>query len=299
LTESPPHALRAIALLLVAMLLFACLDATAKHLSATFPVPMLVWARYTFHFLLMVVFLAPSLRGRLVYTQRPWTQIVRALMLVATTGFGIAALQRMPLAETTALVFVTPLLVTVLAIGFLGETVRAGKFLALGTGFAGALLIARPGGALSAAGVGLALVAALSYSAYQILTRKIAPYESAVTMVFYTALVGTATMTLALPWYWSGPMPGPGEALLIGSLGILGGTGHFLLTRAFRMAPASTLSPFLYVQLLWATVLGYVAFDHMPDAPALAGMLVIGASGLALALGERRVKRPAPSARMS
>lgn len=282
------HPLRGIALFLAAMLLFATLDATAKHLSATFPVPMLVWARYTFHFLLMVLLLAPSMRGRLVATRRPAAQILRALMLVATTGFGIAALKRMPLAETTALVFVTPLLVTVLAVGFLGEKVGRGKVIAVAAGFLGVLLIARPGGALSGAGVGFAFLAAVSYSFYQILTRKIAPFENAVTMVFYTALVGTVVMNVGLPWFWSGPMPDWREALLIGSLGIYGGTGHFLLTRAFRLAPASTLSPFLYVQLIWATLLGYGVFGQMPDGLAALGMVVIAASGLAIALGERR-----------
>ena len=285
------HLLRGIALFLAAMLLFATLDATAKHLSATFPVPMLVWARYTFHFLLMVVFLAPSLRSGLIRTRHPGTQIVRALMLVATTGFGIAALKRMPLAETTAVVFVTPLIVTVLAVPLLRERVTRGRYAAVAAGFIGVLLIARPGGGLGGTGVALALVAALSYSAYQILTRRIAAMESAVTMVFYTALVGTAVMTMALPWYWSGPMPGPAEALLIGSLGIYGGTGHFLLTRAFRLAPASTLSPFLYVQLVFATALGWLVFGQLPDGWTLAGMAVIAASGLWIALSERLAGR--------
>lgn len=287
-TDRHPQALRGIALFLVALLLFATLDATAKHLAATYPVPMLVWARYTFHFLLMLALLGPSLRGRLVQTRRPVIQVVRALMLVATTGFGIAALSRMPLAETTAIVFITPLLVTLLAVPLLGERVSAGRLLAVLAGFAGALLIARPGGGLSAAGVALALVAAASYSVYQILTRKIAPMESAVTMVFYTALVGAAVMTLGLPWYWSGPLPDLGDALLICSLGIYGGTGHFLLTRAFRVAPASTLSPLLYVQLLWATALGWLVFGQLPDASSAAGMLVVAASGLFIALAERR-----------
>ena len=274
-------------LFLTAMRLFACLDATAKYLSRTFPLPMLVWARYSFHCLLMVVFLAPTMGGRLVHTRRPWTQIGRALMLVATTGFGIAALKRMPLAETTALVFVTPLMVTLLAIGLLGERVGKGKLIAIAAGFIGVLLIARPGGVVPGAGLALALIAALSYSLYQILTRKIADSENAVTMVFYTALVGTALTSIGLPWYWSGPAPSATEVLLIGSLGIYGGSGHFLLTRAFRLAPASTLSPFLYVQLIWATLLGYGVFHHIPDTLAVAGMLVIATSGLAIALGGR------------
>jgi len=289
LSEPTHHPLRAIALFLMAMLLFATLDTTAKHLAQTFPVPMLVWARYTFHFLLMLLVLGWSMRGRLIATRHPVEQVLRALLLVATTGFGVAALRIMPLAESTAIFFVAPLIVTVLAVPLLGESVGGRRYVAVLAGFAGVLLIARPGGTLPAAGVAAALVAAVAYSGYQILTRRIARHENAVTMVFYTALVGTAVMTLALPWYWSGPMPDWRQALLICSLGIYGGTGHFLLTRAFRLAPASTLSPFQYVQLVWATLLGWLVFGQLPDGVSFVGMAVIVASGIALALHERRL----------
>ncbi len=287
MSEPGHHTLRAIALFLMAMLLFATLDTTAKHLAQTFPVPMLVWARYTFHFLLMLLVLGWSMRGRLIATRHPVEQVLRALLLVATTGFGVAALRIMPLAESTAIFFVAPLIVTVLAVPLLGETVGGRRYVAVLAGFAGVLLIARPGGTLPATGVAAALVAAAAYSGYQILTRRIARHENAVTMVFYTALVGTAVMALALPWYWSGPMPDWRQALLICSLGIYGGTGHFLLTRAFRLAPASTLSPFQYVQLVWATLLGWLVFGQLPDGLSMAGGLVIAASGVAIALDER------------
>lgn len=295
MTETAHHPLRAIALFLAAMLLFAALDTTAKHLAQTFPVPMLVWARYTLHLLLMGLLLGWSMRGRLIATRHPVAQVVRALLLIATTGFGIAALRIMPLAEATAIFFVAPLIVTLLAVRLLGERVGAWRYAAVAAGFAGVLLIARPGGALPPVGVATALVAALAYSGYQILTRRIAHHENPVTMVFYTALVGTVVMTTALPWYWSGPMPDWRQAMLIGSLGIYGGTGHFLLTRAFRLAPASTLSPFQYVQLVWATLLGWLVFDQLPDKLSLAGGLVIAASGLAIALDERRSAAPARS----
>lgn len=285
--ETPHQPLRAIALFLVAMLLFSVLDATAKHLSRTFSVPMLVWARYTLHCLLMVVFLAPSMGTRLIATHRPLPQILRGLLLVAVTGFGFAALQRMPLAETTALVFITPLLVMVLAVPLLKERVPPARWAAVVIGFSGVLLIARPGGVMTPAGVAFALIAALTYSLYQILTRQLAGHENPVSMLFYTALTGTVSMTIGLPWFWSGPLPDFEQALLIASLGIYGGTGHFLLIRAFRLAPASLLSPFLYVQLIWATALGWLVFGHLPDALALAGMAIIAASGLAIALNER------------
>jgi len=282
------HPLRGILLMLAAVLCFALLDATAKHLTHTFPVPMLVWARYTLHCLLMVVFLGPTLRWGLVRTGRPRLQIVRALMLVAVTGLNIAALHYLPLAETTALLFFAPLLVAMLAGPFLGERLGVFHWVAIIAGFGGALLIARPGGELHPAGLALVLGAALCYAIYQIQTRQLSPTENTLTMLFYTALVGTVGMTLAAPLYWGGPVPDWREALLIASLGIYGGTGHFLLISAFRHAAATTLSPLLYVQLIWATLLGWLVFGHWPDTMTLAGMAIIAASSISLALARQR-----------
>lgn len=275
-------------LMLAAVFCFALLDATAKHLSQTYPIPMLVWARYTLHCLLMIVFLAPSLRWQLIATKRPLLQVVRALMLVGTTGFAMAAFRHLPLAETTALIFVTPLIVALLAGPFLGEKLRPLHWGASLGGFLGALLIARPGGALNPTGILLVLAAALCYSVYQIQTRLLSATENTLTLLFYTALVGTLSMTLAAPLYWGGPLPDLRDAIMIASLGIYGGTGHYLLTHAFRLAPATTLSPFLYAQLVWATLLGWLVFDHWPDGLTIAGMMIIATASITLALTQRR-----------
>lgn len=288
MTADTAHPLRGVALLLCALLLFAVLDATAKHLAATLPVPMLAWGRYTVHLLLMLIVLGPSQRGALIATRRPAAQAVRGLMLAGTTVFGIAAFRTMPLAETTALIFVSPLLVALLAGRWLGERVGRLRWIAVATGFAGVLLIARPGGALSGSGIAYALGAATCYSIYQLQTRQLGRTESTLTMLFYTALVGTAVLSLTLPLFWDQARPSGLQVLMICSLGLYGGGGHFLLIRAFRHAPASLLSPFLYVQLVWATLLGWLVFDHLPDRWAIVGGVVIAASGLALAFGERR-----------
>ncbi len=284
-----------ILLMLGAGLCFAALDATSKHLTQTFPVPMLVWARYTVHLVLMLIFLAPSMRAKLVATQRPLALTARALMLVGTTGFAMAGIAIMPLAESTAFLFITPLIVVILASWLLRESVTAGRWIAIVAGFAGALLIARPGGALSLQGIVLMSLAAACYSIYQVQTRQMSVSENTVTMLFYTALVGTVSMSLAAPLYWGGPMPNLWQGLAIASLGIYGGTGHLLMTRAFRHAQASTLSPFLYAQLIWATLLGWLFYDHLPDPLSVAGMAVIAASSLSIALSERF--RPAAIAR--
>lgn len=281
------HPLRAVTLMLAAMLCFALLDATSKHLSQTFNVPLLVWARYTVHCLLMVVFLGPRHGLGLVRTQRPVAQVGRALLLVAVTGFAMAAFQVMPLAETTALIFITPLIVALLAGPMLGEKVGLPRWIAALVGFGGMVLIARPGSVLAPAGIAYTTIAAVCYAFYQIQTRKMTATEKPLTMVFYTALVGTATMSLALPWIWHGPVPTAPETLMICSLAVYGGTGHFLLTHAFRHAPASTLAPFLYAQLIWASLLGWLFYDQWPDALSIAGMVTIVAGGITVALVER------------
>lgn len=281
------HPLRGVALMVMAVLCFALLDATSKHLSQTFYVPLLVWARYTVHCLLMIVLLGPRHGTSLVATRQPGAQILRALLLVAVTGFAMAAFRVMPLAETTAMIFITPILVALLAGPFLNERVGAAHWLAALAGFAGTLLIARPGGTLPTDGIVYILIAAVCYAIYQIQTRRMAATERPLTMVFYTALVGTTTMSLALPWIWGGPTPTPVEAAMICSLAIYGGIGHFLLTHAFRHAPASTLAPFLYAQLIWASLLGWLFYDQWPDGPSIAGMLAIVGSGIAVALAER------------
>jgi drug/metabolite transporter (DMT)-like permease len=284
----PHHSAQGVILFLTAVFLFAVLDATAKYLTAFFAVPLLVWARYFVHLVFMLVAIAPGMGRQIVITQRPWLMTFRALMLVGVTLLVQLAFRTLPLAETTAIVFVTPLLVALLAGPLLGEKLQTRSWLATITGFCGVLLIARPGGAMVGIGVVYALGGALCYAIYQILTRKLSASEPPLRQLFYTALVGTVAMSFVLPAYWSGEMPSLKQALLIASLGFYGGTGHFLLIRAFREAPASTLSPLLYVQLIWAMLLGWIVFGQLPDLPATIGMLIIGASGLSLVLRRTR-----------
>ena len=278
--------LTGILLMMPALLLFATLDATSKYLAATYPVLFLVWARYTVHLLLMTVLLWPRFGRRLIATARPRRQLLRGLLLVTCSGFGVAAFQAMPLGETTALIFVTPLLVVLLAGPLLKEKMTPAKWLAIAVGFAGVLFIARPGG-----GIAYALTCALCYAGYQLLTRQLSPTESSVSMLFYTALIGALAMTLTLPWFWHTALPQGVDLAMIAALGVFAGVGHFLLIRAFRHTPASTLAPFMYLQIVWASLLGGLFFGHRPDRWALLGMALIATSGLGLALHERnRVK---------
>ena len=279
------HPGRGILLVLVAVCIFSSLDACAKYLSTRYPLPMLVWSRYTVHFLLMVVFLAPSRRSNLLQTRRLPAQVTRAMLLLGVTGCVIAALRVLPLGEATALGYTSPLLAALLAGPWLGEKLDFRRWLALGMGFLGVLLIVRPGGSMSGVGILYALIGAACYAVYQVMTRQLSASENSVTMLFYTAMVGTLISSLCLPLLGLGTLPRGLDLLLTLCLGLLGGLGHFLLIRAFHHAPVGTLGPFLYAQLIWATLIGFLVFDHLPDTWSLVGMAVIVTSGLVVALG--------------
>ncbi|WP_374604292.1 DMT family transporter [Niveibacterium sp.] len=286
--QSAPRPIRGVVLFCVAVVLFACLDATAKHLSQHWPVAMLAWGRYVVHFVLMTAFLAPTWRGRLLATERPVLQSVRGLSLVAVTVLAMAAFKRMPLAEATAVLFASPLLVALLARPILGEHIGKLRWTAVLLGFTGVVMLTRPGSGLDPVGVACALAAAVAYAGYQLMTRTLSHVSHPVTMLYYTALAGTVSLSLAQPLI--GPLSWPGwlDGAMIVALGLFGGTGHYLLTRAFREAPASLLSPLIYTQLIWAALLGWLVFGNTPSAATIAGMLVIGASGLLIAYDSTR-----------
>lgn len=291
-----PRSLQGALLFLTGLFLFSAVDTTAKYLTAFYSVQLLVWARFAVHLAIMLAVVAPGMGRELVVTRRPLLMTLRALMLVGSSLFIQMAFRVQPLAETTAVFFVAPVLVALLAGPVLDEKVRLRTWIATLAGFGGVLLIARPGGALLGIGVVYTLAAALCYSLYQILTRKLADTEPTMRQLFYTALIGTFAMSLIVPPYWTGAMPSLTHSLLIVSLGIYGGVGHFLVIGAYRSTPASTLSPLMYSQLIWAALLGWAVFDHLPDAPSLLGMLVVGAAGLSLVL--RRPTRKAEAGRL-
>lgn len=285
--RAPQNIMRGILLMLCAVFLFASMDATAKWLSLTYPVPMLVWARYLVHCLLMLFFLFPSHGRRLWYSPRPGLQVVRALMLLGVTGFVMAAFRLLPLTVATAIIFLAPLMVGLLAGPLLREKIGRMQVLALAMGLAGVVLIARPGGEVPLTGIVFAGIGALCYTVYQLMTRMLAPYESSVTMLFYTALIGTVVTSLSLPWIWTEIHPGGFDLFLICTLGVLGGSGHYLLIRAFRIAPATALAPFLYAQMAWAGLLDLLVFQHVPDGPTWVGIALIVTAGLGVVIKER------------
>jgi drug/metabolite transporter (DMT)-like permease len=280
--------LRGILLLVGAVSTFSVLDTIAKYLSATYPVPMIVWARYVFHVLFMLFVLGHSVGWGLVRSRRPGLQVIRGLVLAASSMFFFSALARLPIAEASAITFVSPLLLTAMSVWLLRERVRLSAWVAVCVGFAGVLIIVRPGGAVFQPAALLALATAACFATYQLLTRKLAGVDSTIATLFIGAAVGTAVMTLLVPFFWKLPETA-WHALLFVVMGILGAGGHFVLIRAFEYAPASVLAPFVYAQLVMVLLMGWLVFDAFPDGPSLLGMAIIVASGVWIATHQTRV----------
>jgi drug/metabolite transporter (DMT)-like permease len=276
-------------LMLAALFCFAVLDTTGKYLSQRYPVGVLVWARYLVPALVLAAALYPRMGRDLVVTGRWRLQIVRAALLAGVSFLIMGGLRTIPMAEGTSLFFITPLIVTLLAGPLLGERVTVAHWLLALFGFSGVLLIARPDGDLPLVPVLMLLAGSLLYALYQLATRKLAPTERPLTTLFYTALIGAAISSVALPASAHSDIPGWQDTLLVLSLGVSGMAGHFLLIRAMAFAPASTLSPLIYVQLVWATLMGWAVFGQLPGASAIGGAAIIVVSGLLSAwLAHRR-----------
>jgi len=280
----PPSA---IGLIVGSVLCFTILDATVKHLADRYPIPLLVWARYTVQTLVVLLWLLPKMGLGLFRTPRPGLMLVRGAILPLSSLCFFSALKYLPLAEATAINYGTPILVIILAVAFLGERMTRPRIALVLAGIAGMFLIVRPGSVVFQGAALLALGSAVFYGTFQILTRMLAGEDSRV-LLFYPAIIGTVMMTVLLPWLGIDVAMPWADVAFIGAAGLLGTVGHFLFILAFQRAPASALTPFTYMQLVWATLIGWIAFGNFPDAWTLAGMAVIGGSGLLIALHERR-----------
>jgi drug/metabolite transporter (DMT)-like permease len=269
-----------IGLMVLAILLFTVMDTLGKDLTGRYPVVQVVWARYFFQFALMLLLIPRVGITDLVRTARPGIHVIRGLVLAASTLCLIGAISFVPLADAYTITFTAPLLVTVFSIPLLGEGVGWRRWSAVLAGFAGVLIVIRPGFGMTHWALALPLITAIGFALYQILTRKVSavPGESPLAMLFYLACVGTAIMTVLVPWFWR-PVA-PVDWLAMTAMGALGGLGHLILIRALTITPASLLAPFAYTQIIWALLLGYLAFGDVPDRWMLLGCCVIVASGL-------------------
>jgi drug/metabolite transporter (DMT)-like permease len=280
--------LRGIAFMVGATMLFVVMNTGVKLLSPHLPTIELIWARSLGHLLFIIGLFGPSHGGwRLFVTRRPAIQFSRSLLLLASTSFFFTAVGRVPLAEATTVSFTTPFVVAALAGPLLRERVDLGHWTAIAVGFVGALVVIRPGTAGANPALTLVIGSAVTYALYQVLTRRVAGIDQPATSVTYSALVGTVVLTVLVPFFWRTPARLSHWVMLCG-LGLFGGLGHYFVARGLTWGPASVLSPFQYVQLVWAAAAGYLAFDDVPSGWTWLGAGMIILSGLAIAWRETR-----------
>ena len=277
--------LRGIALTLISTLFLGTSDVTAKYLSATLPSVEIAWIRFLVFAVIMLPAMLPFSPLYAMRTERLRFQLMRGAALLASSLIFITALRFLPVAEASATGFVAPLLVTALSIVFLNETVGVRRWIATAVGLAGVLIILRPGSSAFHPVALLPVVSALAWAATLVMTRLASGREAAITTMTYSSLVGVAVLSALVPLVWVTPT---WHDILFGLLvGLASTMGQWIVVLAFRYAGASVLAPFSYVQLVWASLLGFLVFGEVPDAWTVTGAIVIVASGLYTAHRER------------
>lgn len=276
----------ALPLFLVAGVCLSSLDATAKFLVRDNALLLVVWARYAGQMLFVTPFAWRHAGPRFFRTQRIGLHLVRSTFLLLATVLFFGALRFLPIAEASAITFLAPIFIVLLSRPILNERPNRGRLAAAVAGFIGILIILRPGSAVFHPAALLLVGTALFNALYQLLTRKLFA-ENPHTSLFYSALVGAVVCTVALPFDVAANVPHWRDALLLLLCGVFAGLGHWFFISAYQRAPASLLTPFTYLQIMWATFYGWLIFGQLPDAWSVMGMLVIVCSGLSLALQER------------
>jgi len=279
-----------IALVITSTLFFSVSDVITKALASTLPVVEIAWLRYV-TFALLVTPLLFRNGGTVLRSQRPGLQVLRGLGMVISALLFTAALRFLPVADATAINFISPVLITALSIPFLGEVVGWRRWSAAIVGLLGVLIVIRPGTSAFEAAALLPLLGAASWAGAVIVTRLMSGTDRAGTTLVYSAFIGAAVSSAIVPFIWV--TPGWSEVGLGLCVGVLSTIGHWLVILAYRQASASTIAPFSYVQLIWAGILGYCAFGSLPDSWTIVGIGVIAASGLYTAYRERVRARPA------
>jgi len=282
----PDRPLRGIVLVLVAALLFACMDGVNKSLVGTYSTAQILWIRYLF--LLLFALAVARRRGlrTVISSARVGLQVGRSLLLILEKAAFVLAWSYLTLADTHAIAAISPLIVSLFAGLLLRERIGLSRTLAVAAGFVGVMLIIRPGMGVMSYEALIPLAAAALFAAYQLMTRAASRGDEADTSLLYVALVGTVVLTAIGPFSWYEPTPADWALLLL--VAVLGAGAHFCLIAALNYAPASTLQPFGYSLFLWATVVGFIGFGNLPDLWTMTGGAVIILSGLYAIRSEHR-----------
>lgn len=263
--------------IVLAMLLFTCMDSCAKYLLERNDTVMVIWARFASQTVLVLAIYAPRL-ATLARTRRPGLQLARSALHAMATGMFFLSLNYMALAETVAVFEVAPLVITGLAALVLGEQVGPRRWAGVAIGLCGALIIIRPGLDVFQPAALLPLGAAICMASFQIVTRMIGTADRMSTTMIYSGLAGLVGTTVLLPWFWQTPTLA--DAALMATFGWIGYLGHLALVYALGQAPASTLAPYNYTGFLWALTIGFLVFAEIPDGLTLVGAGIILGAGV-------------------
>ena len=270
-------------LIVLAALSFAILDTATKYATQLAPVLMLLWFRYAFQAVVTFALRFPVQGLRLLSTPNPRFQALRGVLLLTTSACSFFGLQYLPVGEFTAMVMLSPLAATAMAAWILKNPVSQQRWLLMVAGLAGVLLVIRPGGQVFSWALLFPVVLVSAYAWFQVLTSRLSGDENPYTTHFYTGLVGALVMSPIVVFSWN-------TAALLAHwpwfvlIGFMGTFGHLMLIRAYMRASAPVLTPFLYTQIAFATLAGWLVFNHAPDTLAWLGIAVIAASGVGNAL---------------
>jgi drug/metabolite transporter (DMT)-like permease len=285
--DSARNRLTGIGLVSLCYLLFSLLDGSAKWLVGSMPVIMVVWLRFVTHAVFGGILLFPLRGVSLIKTEHLRWHLLRALMFMAMTGINFWALQYLQLTVTASIFFSVPIMIALASSLVLNEKLDAGRWIAIVAGFAGVLVIIRPWGAEFHLAMLASVLNAVMYAAFLMMTRRLAAYDSPETIQYLPAVgaaIGLAPFALAA---WEAPS-GWLEWTVACLLGVLGGVGHYLLALAHRYAPSSVIAPFLYQQVIYMALFGYLVFGDVPSPGLWTGAAIVIASGLYLFSRERK-----------
>ena len=278
---------RAILLMIAAIFCFSIMDATVKALAPNVGVLPALWARYAGQMLLVFVLVLPRLKT-VVRTKYPGFQFFRSLLLMSATACFFTGLSLIPLSDAAALMSTNPMLITLGAAMFLGEKLGIRRIAGIVAAMIGALIIIRPGSDVFSAAALFPLGAAVCYSAYALLTRRVGADEDVWTSLFYTGFVGTVLLSILVPFQWQTPSATDIGLMVI--VALAGTTGQLALIQAFTKGEAAMLAPYSYTGLAFAAFWGVLFFSEIPDFWTVVGSLVIAVAGLYVWHREARAK---------
>ena len=268
-------------------LLFPIMSGFAKLLGAEYSSLQVSWARAFGHIIFMLAAFLPRYGIGMLRTRRPGIQLLRSACLFTSNLCHFYAITFIPIAKAAAISLTSPLIVALLAWPMLGERTSPTRVAALAVGFAGVLVVIRPGSEVFHWASLFVVLSATCYAVYQILTRRVAGIDSAETSAIYSSVVGAFGMLLVVPFVWQTPQNWA-HLGMFAAMGVLGAMGHYCVARALGYAPANIVSPFQYFQLIGSVAVGWLFFGDWPDAGTWIGAAVIVLAGLWLGFSQAR-----------